>query len=167
MLVPAIGLGCRRAGRTGLATTVGLCAVGLFVSVAVWADPAYQRENDRGVAHALGPVTVPRAILVTPASSALPISIYAGPYSKTPFPVKEVDVVALAVRSSTFSGAKPPPRPAPGRQPPAPGFRLVEQRLTPTYTLLRYRSPTPALIPLPALYFNRLDQRPPAGMYQR
>ena len=81
--------------------------------------------------------------------------------------MKEVDIVGMAVRSSTFAGAKPPPRPAPGRQPPAPGFHLVEQKLTRTYTLLRYRSATPALIPLPALYFNRLDQRPPAGMYQR
>jgi mannosyltransferase len=167
MLVPAIGLGARHAGRTGLAATGGLCAVGLFVSIAVWANPSYQRENDRGVAHALGPLTEPRAILVTPASSSVPVGIYAGPFSRVPLPVKEVDIVALAVRSGTFSGAKPPPRPAPGRQPPAPGFHLVEQRLTSTYTLLRYRSATPALIPLPALYFNRLDPRPPAGMYQR
>jgi mannosyltransferase len=167
MLVPAIGLGARHAGRTGLVATAGLCAVGLFVSVAVWANPAYQRENDRGVARALGPLTEPRAILVTPASSSVPIGVYIGPFSRTPLPVKEVDIVALAVRSGTFSGAKPPPRPAPSRQPPAPGFHLVEQRLTSTYTLLRYRSATPAVIPLPALYFNRLDQRPPAGMYQR
>jgi mannosyltransferase len=166
MLVPAIGLGGRYAGRTGLATTTGLCAVGLFVSVAVWANPAYQRENDRGVAHALGPKGEPRAILITPASSSVPVGVYIGPFRDTPCPVTEVDIVAMAVRSNTFSGAKPPPRPAPGRQPPAPGFSLVEQKLTRTFSLLRYRSSTPAFIPLPALYFNRLDPRPPAGMYQ-
>src|SRR5437763_10350916 len=38
MLVPAIGLGGARAGRSGLATTGGLCAVGLVVSITVWAD---------------------------------------------------------------------------------------------------------------------------------
>jgi mannosyltransferase len=166
MLVPAVGLGGRYAGRTGLATTTGLCAVGLFVSITVWANPAYQRENDRALARALGPATVPRAILVTPASASVPLDVYLGPFSKTICPVKEVDLAAMAVRSSTFSGAKPPPVPGAGRQPPAPGFRLVEQRTTRTYTLLRYRSPNAVLIPLPALYFNRLDARTPAGLYQ-
>jgi mannosyltransferase len=166
MLVPAIGLGGRRAGRTGLVTTTGLCALALFVTVAVWANPAYQRENDRGLARALGRATVPRAILVTPASASVPLDVYLGPFSKGACPVKEVDLTALAVRSGTFSGAKPPPQPAPDRPPPAPGFRLVERRVTRTYTLLRYRSPTAVLIPLPALYFNRLDSRQPAGLYQ-
>lgn len=166
MLVPAIGLGARHAGRTGAVATLGLCAVGLFVSISVWTNSAYQRENDRGVARALGPATVPRAIVVTPASSSVPIGLYIGGFIRRPIPVKEVAVVALAQRSSTFSGAKPPPRPA-THAPPAPGFKLVERRFTPTYTLFRFRSPKPALIPLPALYFNRLDERPPAGMYQR
>src|SRR5919201_1687111 len=166
MLVPAVGLGCRHAGRTGLATTAGLCAIGLFVTVAVWANPAYQRENDRGAARALGPHTLPRAILVTPASASVPLGIYVGSFSPAPCPVREVDLVAMAARSGTFASAKPPPRAAPSRQPPAAGFRLVEQRYTRTYTLLRYRSATPALIPLPALYFNRLDARQPAGLYQ-
>jgi mannosyltransferase len=166
MLVPAIGLGARHAGRTGLAATAGLCGLGLFVSIVVWANPAYQRENDRGVAHALGPPTVPRAILVTPASASVPLRLYLGRTVGQPIPVREVDEIALAIRNSTFSGAKTPPRP-PNHPPPAPGFKLVEQRFTRTYTLLRYRSSTPGVIPLPALYFNRLDSRPPAGMYQR
>jgi mannosyltransferase len=167
MLVLAVGLGARRAGRTGLVATAGLCAIGLFVSIAVWANPSYQRENDRGVARALGPVTVPRAIVVSPASASVPIGLYTGGFSPTPFPVREVDEVGLALRSSTFSGAKSPPQPQPAKQPPAPGFRLVEVRSTPTFTLMRYRSPKPALIPLPALYFNRLDSRTVGGMYQR
>jgi hypothetical protein len=166
MLVPAIGLGARHAGRTGLAATLGLCAVGLFVSISVWASPAYQRENARGAARALGPATVPRAIVVTPASSSVPIGLYIGGFQRQSIPVKEVDIVAMAQRSSTFSGAKPPPRPA-THQPPAPGFKLVERRFTPTYTLFRFRSDTPGELPLPALYFNKLDDRQPAGMYQR
>jgi len=166
MLVPAIGLGGRRAGRTGAVAFAGLCALGLFVSITVWANPAYQRENDRGVARALGPATVPRAILVTPASASVPLRLYLGRTVGQPIPVREVDEIALAVRDNTFSGAKIPPRP-PNHPPPAPGFKLVEQRFTPTYTLLRYRSPTPGVIPPPALYFNRLDSRPPAAMYQR
>ncbi len=167
MLVPAIGMGARHAGRTGLAAALGLCAVGLFVSIAVWVNPAYQREDNRGVARALGPATVPRAIVITPASASVPVGLYLGAeFTRQPIPVKEIDVVALAQRSSTFSGAKPPPRPA-THQPPAVGFTLVERRFTRTYTLFRFRSATPGVIPLPALYFNRLDSRPPAGLYQR
>jgi mannosyltransferase len=166
MLVPAIGLGARHAGRIGVTATLGLCAVALFVSISVWVNPAYQRENDRGVARALGQATVPRAIVVTPASASVPIGLYLGGFGRRPIPVKEIDVVALAQRSGAFSGAKPPPRPA-THPPPAVGFKLVERRVTPTYTLFRFRSATPGVIPLPALYFNRLDGRPPAGLYER
>jgi 4-amino-4-deoxy-L-arabinose transferase-like glycosyltransferase len=166
MAVPAIGFGARRAGRTGWAALAALCVLGLFVSVAVWANPRYQRENDRGLARALGPVVVPRAIVVTPVSSSVPLSVYMEPFAPAAFPVREVDLVALAQRSALFSGAQPPPRAA-GHPPPAPGLRLVEQRYTSTYSLLRFRSAQPVTIPPAALLFNRLDSRPAAVLFQR
>jgi uncharacterized membrane protein len=167
MLVPAIGLGARNAGRTGLVATAGLCAVGLFVTIAVFVTPAYQRDNNRGVARALGPATVPRAIVVTPVSASVPMGIYMQPFSKQTFPVKEIDLVALPGRSSLFSGAKPVKLGPVPHQPPAPGMRLVEQRQTPTYTLVRFRSDTPVNIGGPGLLFNRLDPRQAAVLFQR
>ncbi|HEY2600682.1 MAG TPA: glycosyltransferase family 39 protein [Thermoleophilaceae bacterium] len=167
MLVLAVGLGSRRAGRTGLVATLGLCAVGLFVSIAVWANPAYQREDDRGLAHALGPATVPRALVVTPNASRVPLGLYSKPGLGTrPIPVREVDLLALPIRSSVFSGAKPPPR-APNHPPPAPGMKLVEQRFTRRYTLIRFRSPTPVLLQPATLLALRLDPRVAAVLYQR
>ena len=118
MLVLAIGIGARHSGRIGVASTAGLCAIGLFVSIAVWANPAYQRENDRGVAHALGPVTVPRALVITPVSARVPLRIYMQPFRTVPFPVKEIDLVALPQRSSLFSGARPVKLGAQPHQPP-------------------------------------------------
>jgi mannosyltransferase len=167
MLVPAVGLGARHGGRIGPAAAGGLCAIGLFVSVAVWVSPAYQRDNNRGVAHALGPATVPRALVVTPVSARVPLGIYMQPFRTLPFPVKEIDLVALPVRSTVFSGARPVKLPPQPHQPPAPGFRIIEQRQTPSYTLIRFRSDTPTQILPPALLFNRLDGREAAVLYQR
>jgi uncharacterized membrane protein len=167
MLVPAAGLGARRSGRTGLAATAVLCAIGLYVSIAVWTKPAYQRENDRGLAHALGPVTEPRALVLTPVSATVPLRYYMQPFSTQPFPVKEIDLVALPQRSSVFSGARPIKLAPQPHQPPAPGFRIVEQKQTPSYTLIRFRSDTPTTILPPALLFNRLDPRQANVIYQR
>jgi mannosyltransferase len=167
MLVPAIGLGARNAGRTGLVATAGLCAIGLFVTIAVFVNPAYQRDNDRGVAEALGPVTVPRALVVTPVSASVPLSIYMQPFSKQTFPVKEIDLIALPERSSVFSGARPVKLGPTPHQPPVAGMRIVEQRSTPSYTLIRFRSPTPVDIGPPGLLFNRLDPREAAVLFQR
>ncbi|HET8673497.1 MAG TPA: glycosyltransferase family 39 protein [Thermoleophilaceae bacterium] len=166
MLVPALGYRARRAGRTGLTALVALCALGLFVSVAVWANPRYQRDNNRGLARALGPAVVPRAIVVTPVSASVPLGVYMQPFAPAVFPVREVDLVALAQRSALFSGSQPPPRPG-GHQPPAPGLKLVEQRYTSTYSLLRFRSAQPVTIPPAALLFNRLDPRAAAVLFQR
>ncbi len=166
MLVPGLGYGARRAGRTGLGALAALCALGLFVCVAVWANPRYQRENDRGLAHALGPAVVPRAIVVTPASAGLPLDLYAGPFAPTGVPVEEVDLAALSVRSSVFSGAKPPPRPR-NHPPFTAGMRLVEQRFTKTYTLLRFRSAKPIDLTAPFLLSLRLDPRSATVLFER
>jgi len=166
MLVPAIGLGGRRAGRTGAVTLAGLCALGLFVSITVWANPAYQRENDRALAHALGSPTLPRAIVLTPSSSRVPLGLYTRPFQLRPIPVREVDLVALPVRSSVFSGAKPPPR-FRNHPPFTPGLNLDEQRFPRAYTLIRFRSSTPVLLKPDFLLSLRLDPRPAVVLYQR
>jgi hypothetical protein len=140
----------------------------VFVTVSVWANPSYQRDDVRGLAHALGKVTVPRAIVVTPASASVPLRVYMQPFAQPgePVMVREIDLAALPIRNSVLSGAKPPPR-KPNYVLPVPGMRLVEQRFTKKYSLLRYRSAKPIEIGPPALLFNRLDPRSAAVIYQR
>jgi len=166
MLVPAIGLGGRYAGRTGLATTTGLCAIGLFVSISVWTNPAYQRENTRALARALGPATLPRAIVLTPGSSSVPLGLYTQPFLKTGEPVREVDLVAMPIRNGVFSGAKPPPRVL-NHPPFAAGMNLVEQKFTRSYSLIRFRSAKPQMLQSNFLQSLRLDSRPVVVLYQR
>ena len=168
MLVPSFGFGARNGGRTGPLAAGALAAIGLFVSIAVSADPAYQRDDNRGLAHAIGPVTVPRAIVVTPGSAPTALGVYLQPFvlPRTQFlVVREVDVAALPARSSTFTGLSLPPRGLP-KAPPGPGLTLVERRFTRTYTLLRYRSPTPAPVTVGGLINARLDPHPAAVIYQ-
>ena len=168
MLVPAMGYAASRAGRTGIAAFAALCALSLFVTVSVWANTSYQRDDVRGLARALGPPTVPRAIVLTPASASVPLRVYMAPFAQPgePVVVREIDLAALPLRSNVFSGAKPPPR-RPNYVLPVAGMKLVEQRFTKGYSLLRYRSATPVQIGPPALLFNRLDPRPAAVIYQR
>jgi mannosyltransferase len=166
MLVPAIGLGGRQAGRTGLVLAAALCALDLFVSIAVMANPAYQRDDTRGLAHALGPATVPRAIVITPGEASVALSLYTQRFARRAIPVKEVDLVALPIRSTLFAGAKPPPR-EPNHPVFTAGMNLVEQRFTSRYTLIRFRSRAPVHV-LPSFLLSlRLDPRSALVLYQR
>lgn len=168
MLVPAIGLGARHGGRTGFLAAAALGAIGLFVSIAIWANPRYQRDDNRGLAHALGPLTEPRAIVVTPSFAPTALGVYLPPFSlaAAQLPdVQEVDIAALAVRSPSLTGAAPPPRPV-TPAPSAAGMTLVEKRYTSTYTLLRYRSQSPISISAGTLLSLKLDPRSAAVIYQ-
>lgn len=155
MIVVAAGLGVRAAPRAGAIATGCLCAVMLAVVVAVEANPAYQRSDWRGAASTLGPSPAPfgRALLVTPPSGSDALGIYLprlSPIGPRPVAVKEIDVVATAARTS---GQTPrPPRPVHPAPPPF-GFVLAGTKLADTYTLVRYRSVTPAgaLIDIPTM----------------
>ena len=166
MLVPAIGFGARHAGRSGIAAATTLCCLGLAVTATVWANPAYQRDDVRALADALGPPKVARAIVLTPSSTSVPLAVYMHGLGGRQLPVKEVDLVALPRRSAVFSGAKPPPR-APNHPEFTPGMKLVEQRFPSTYTLIRFRSPAPVELSPAFLRSLRLDPRPVAVLYQR
>ena len=168
MLIPAIGFGARHAGRTGILAAAGLAAIGLFITISIWANPRYQRDDNRGLAHAIGPVTVPRAIVVTPAFAPTALAVYLPPFvtpTTQPLAVRELDLTALAVRSPSLTGAAPPPRPVPVARSAA-GLTLVEKRFTSTYTLLRYRSPAPVAVSPAELQSLKLDPRDAAVIYQ-
>jgi mannosyltransferase len=165
-LVPSVGFGARHAGRAGTAAALGLCAIGLFVSIAIWSDRTYQRDDNRGLAEALGPATVPRAIVVTPVFAPVTLKLYLQPFVVPTqiVKVREVDLAALPRRGAGLTRAAPPPRPVP--HPPAPGMRLVEKRYRPTYTLFRFQSAKPVAFFPAGLLSNRLDPRAVAVLYQ-
>jgi 4-amino-4-deoxy-L-arabinose transferase-like glycosyltransferase len=168
LLVPSIGFGARHSGRSGVLAAIALGAIGLSVSIAVWANPRFQRDDNRGLAHALGKVTVPRAIVVTPVFAPTGLGAYVQHYTiprGQGVVVREVDLAALPVRGAGLTSAASPPRTVPP-SPPAPGMKLVERKFTDTYTLLRYRSPTPVPVSLGTLFAFRLDPRAASVMYQ-
>lgn len=60
----AVGLGGVRAGPIGLAGAAVLCTTGIASTVYIAATPNLQRSDWRPVSRALGPATVPRALLL-------------------------------------------------------------------------------------------------------
>ena len=129
VLVAAAGLGA--AGRLGLAGVVVICAVALTVNVEVASEAKLQRDDWRGAAEALGPATEPRAVVVTPEFAKRPLRLYAGALPDMPAPPVPVrEVVAI-------ENDRPPPATV---APPA-GFTEVSRVRTPSYVLVRFRSP--------------------------
>ncbi|MFL5885552.1 MAG: glycosyltransferase family 39 protein [Thermoleophilaceae bacterium] len=134
-VVLTAGFAAPRARLLGAAGAAALCAIGLALVIAVEADPSYQREDWRGVARALGPAKVPRAIVVSPLGGAAGIEAYlphAQVFPQAYLSVKEIDVVGVASRR-TGHAALSPSIPSPVYQ----FFGLSSSRRTRTYTLFR------------------------------
>jgi mannosyltransferase len=154
-LALATAAGFATAGRTGIVGAAAVCAVAVVVTGYVAYDSKVQRDDWRGLAAVLGPVTGPREITVAPGIQKPALMLYAGhvrhvgPLGET---VDEVDAV-LAAR---------PPRGAP--PPPPPGFKLVYERRSPSWELVRFRAPRP--LPLSPAQFEaaRLGSAS-AGLY--
>jgi mannosyltransferase len=133
--------------RTVGSWTAGVLAlVSLVVVVLVETNSRYQRDDWRGVAHALGSGPDARVLLVDPASGAIPLRLYMpGLRALTaPVAVRELDVVVVPpnVRGG---GIGRPPRAA-GPQPAPPGFTLARAVDGATYTVLHYTSPSPVTV---------------------
>jgi 4-amino-4-deoxy-L-arabinose transferase-like glycosyltransferase len=129
ILVVAAGL----AGRLGLAGAAVICAVALAVNLEVATDVKLQRDDWRGAARALGPASETRVVVVDPPYDKKPLRLYAG--SLPPLPAQGADVREVVA----IEYGRPPKDPA------APsGFPQVAGRVrTPSYVLVRYRSPVP------------------------
>jgi hypothetical protein len=164
LTVVAIGAGCRRAGRSGLAIATALCALSVGTIVAVVSTPGYQRDDWRGVADVLGPPARDRAIVVTPADGAAALEWYMRNARTTgeTRTVAEIDAVGLAPR---LPGQKPkPPR---GPAPVAAGFTQVRRIERPTFTVVVSRSATPTPVSNSFAAAQRLSlQLPAAVIYQ-
>ncbi len=99
-LAVALGAVCAapRARALGAALAVALIALFVYSTIRVQTKPYLERPDWRAVAHALGPATVPRAVLAANGTTATPLKIYlAGvkwvqPQSQRIL-VREIDVV--------------------------------------------------------------------------
>lgn len=151
----AIGWAAGRPRRLHDLLLAALAAVFLTIVILVDVNPAYQRDNWRGVADALGRPTVPRAIVVSPGSGLTPLQAYMPRLSllSRTTPVREIDVVAIP-QQVPGAGIGTPPSPEP--LPVPPGFRLVRTVASRTYTVVIYRSPVRTLENAPSLALEHL-----------
>ncbi len=143
----------------GAAGAALLCALGLASVVGVALEPSWQRDDWRGMAHALGPLSSARAVVVAPSNGVVPLEIYMRGLSLFPPAGAKVREIALMYPVQHLSGglhSEPPPRPF---APPIPGFRVVERRETESYTLVLLRARAPVLVRGQAL----LSQTPVPG----
>jgi mannosyltransferase len=136
-LVVAAGLAA--AGRVGVAGAAVICAVALVVNAEVATDTKLQRDDWRGAAKALGPPPpgASRAVVVKPDYETKPLRLYAP--ALAPLPAQGADVTDVV----TIDNGRPP-----RAQPGPPGFTEIARTTTPSYVLVRYRSP--AAVHLPA-----------------
>lgn len=165
VLVVAAGFGARRAGAAGLATAAALAAVSLTATVSVAAEPLFQREDWRGVAEAMGPATVPRAVVTSGGALASLDPYLPGLRELPPEPTPVVEVVAFVLPLRETDDYQPiePPRPP---TPMLPSFQPVERVDAETFTLIRYRAPEPVIIIPESVLGTRLDPRSVSVLYQ-
>lgn len=140
-LLTALGVayGATDAGRFGAALLAALCALSLAIVVTVAADAQYQRQDWKGLAHALGTAGGTRALVVSPANGELALRYYRrGIRAMAPAGagVREVDVVAVA--GSPDPGKAPVLSPLVGTALGVPGFGPALRTQTATYALLRF-----------------------------
>jgi hypothetical protein len=111
--------------------------------LAVAFDPAYGRTDWRGAARALRGSSGVRAVVVTPSMSPVLWRPYLPGLDEADEGVtaREIVVVGLASEGGFGRGAVRPPAPE-ARTPPA-GFTVLEAVRRPTFSIVRYGSPTP------------------------
>ena len=135
----AIGLGCARAGTTGVLLGLRLCALSLAVIVATNLGPGYQRDDWRGAAHALTSAPAGGRAIVVERYGSVPLSVYL-PRTRTltaaSVNTRELDVIVLRTKRTGHA----PLAPTSPRTPP-PGFRLAFSRQTSTYAVSRFLAP--------------------------
>jgi hypothetical protein len=138
VLVIAIGFGAARSGRVGVAATVALCALSLFVVLSVNTRPELQRDDWRGVARALGDNPGARAIVVSPINGSIALGLYLPlqEMGESGADVTELDAVAVAPRRSGEERRAPAVR---VKGSPPIGYSEMSRHRGRTYTVVRYR----------------------------
>lgn len=152
------------AWRAGIAAAVALCALSVAVVLSVAADPRYQRIDWRGAAKALGEPSSSRALVISPLPTQPALAVYVPRVGVAEtYRVREIAVLGLATVGRYELGTPRPPRPL-FLHPPA-GFRILERRLEPTFTLIRLQASKARLITYRELLALGLDQEGGAGVF--
>jgi len=122
------------------------CTSGLVTVVGVASDAQLQRDDWRGAAHALGPITAPR-VVSAPAAAIIPLRYYlprTQELTSGQALVAELDYLAIAE-------VKEQGRVAPARHATAPavpaGFTLKQRVFGKTFTVLRLTAAKPISVP--------------------
>jgi 4-amino-4-deoxy-L-arabinose transferase-like glycosyltransferase len=130
-VVLAAGLGCRRAGRLGIAGTIALVVAGIALTVMSFAVPSMRRPDVRQLSRQLGAPARERVLAFVPRWRLL-LEHYQGQLDDLPpggRRVTEVDVFTAG--DSIPQGTVPP------------GFRLVRVQHGSPFTLFSFRSRAP------------------------
>jgi hypothetical protein len=125
--------------------------VGAACVALVAADTTFHRENWRGIARALGrPPAGGRVVVVPPVSGEIGLGVQLAGLTRLPAGGASVSEVDVATPRSTQLGGERSGRPA-RPLPPGPGFRLVERRYAPDFTLLRWVVAAPVRVSVTGL----------------
>ncbi len=137
-------------GRAGVLVVLGVCAVGLAVTIGVEENPRYQRDDWRGVAAAV-PRDAATVVVVTPSSGRIALEYYlpgARPLGPAGAGVSGVEVIALGARGvGNAVDAPQVTRPAPL----VAGFGEPVVSIHPTFTVMRYTAVAGSPVVTPAM----------------
>ena len=140
VIVAAAGFAAPPA-RLGLAAAGILGVVSLASAISTASTPKYGVEDWRAAAEALDSPPRPRVVLVVPPRGESPLRLYVRGLQRLPpagAKVRELAVVALAVRAQGQLDAPSPPRALRVEAPV--GFRPAERQEGRHFTLLRFRA---------------------------
>ena len=129
--------------RFGTAAVAVLAAIGVAAVIGVDVTPNWQRDDWRGAARAVGQASVPRAIVITPASGALPFQLYRRDARPMAPGGESVQEVALVSRPRRVSGRVHPPAPPRPRNPMVPGYNRVRRDYADTFSFVLFRAGEP------------------------
>jgi hypothetical protein len=136
--------------RAGIVILVGLCAVGLGVTLGVDVNVRYQRDDWRGVAQAV-PARTTSVLVVTPSSGRLALEYYlpdSRPLGSAGAMVDSVEVIALGARGVGNAVQAPPLAAHP---PPLGGFDPPVASSHSTFTVVRYRASAGPVLVTPGI----------------
>jgi hypothetical protein len=133
-------------GRAGTAVLAGLAGLSVAIVVITADRSKFEHEDWRKAFEALGPAPGGgRAIVLEPPLGRLPLAVYR-PATVSLGGAARVQEVAFVLLPPEFRTAGRAPRPPRGDVPAPPGFAAVARREAPTYTLVRFRSPSPVRV---------------------
>jgi hypothetical protein len=135
------------------------------VNAEVVSDAKLQRDDWRGAAKALGPAVEARVVIVTPDFAKKPLQLYAGAMRALP-PEGAAVTEVVAIGNARPPSFNPYPIAPSGIGIVSGDFQEVERVASPSYILIRFRSPQPAQVTPQTLDGTRFGRKPAAILLQ-